>query len=269
MAEKPGSEVLFLDEGLAISEGNVEEGQKAVLYGPEVGRGESNPRKEQDALLFQEGLAQTGPGTTAEVIISDSEGESTGIISLIQRDQDIADYVGYGSQGEASASGPISDEMLDVGTTSFLLYEDTRSEERYFGFFHDEYNEGTNHGGRIAWEISGLPDGTTTVIEDDPVDSDTEYYDLSPPDGEVSHQWGDPNTDGSAFGKDDEGEVNESPNTGFTEDELSETTVTFSVIEREVVRDRDLPSQIRFVGDDGTTVSRDYDGTNTEIEITF
>ena len=273
MAENPGSEVLFLDEDgeLAISSGSVSTGEDVVLYGPDIARGGSNPSVDQDALLISDSQAQTGPGITAKVVISDSQGESEGTVVLTTRDQDPADYCGYGSAGNNAVSGSISDEILEVGVTSFLLYVDDTTGERFFGFFHDKYSESDgNFGGEVDWDVSGIPDGASTVVEDDP-ESDTpvDSYDLSS--GHIENEWGDPNTDGVLIGTDDNGSVNDAPSNGFTAGELDGVTVTFDCVKFGPYPPDDggPPEKIRFVGDEGTTVERSWDGTNTSVQITF
>lgn len=251
MAEKPGSDILFLDEDLAISEGIAKKDGKVVLYTPNLGRGGSAPSPDQDALLFQDGMAQTGPGITAEVVISDSKGESTGTITLTQRAQTIEDYCGYGSAGYASVSGPISDELLEVGVTSFILYENTNTGDRSFGFFHDKYDQNGGQNGEITYDIDGIPSGSSMVVRDDNPGNDS--YTFNPPTATADHQWIEPNTDGLAIGK-------------FTAEELAGVTVTFDVA---YYGDPNPPTTIRFIGDEGATVERAYDGTNTTVEITF
>lgn len=254
MAENPGSEVLFLDDGLAISEGSVSAGGDVVLYGPEVGRGESTPAPDQDALMIQDGVAQTGPGLTAEVVISDSQGETSGPLTLISRDSTVEDYCGYDTSPN-SCIGPITDEMLSVNYTSFLLYENANTGELSFGWIHDEVESGG--GGQIYFDVDGLPDGTTTVVEDDPGDQFADQYDLTPPTGHIENNWGDGNTDGVIMGK-------------FTSEELSGVTVTAEVSTyRDGNNGEAPPDYVRFIGDDGTSVERPYDGTNTTVEITF
>jgi hypothetical protein len=254
MAENPGSRVLFLndDRSLAISEsGGRSVGNQVVLYGPDVARGPSAPTAEQDALLISETVAQTGPGTTAEVIIRDSQGESKGTITLTQRDMTIEDYCGYGSAGYASVSGPISDELLELGVTSFILYENTNTGDRSFGWFHDKYDQNGGQDGDITYSVSGVPSGSSMVVRDDDPGNDT--YSFNPPDATAEHHWSEPNTDGLAIGK-------------FTASELDGVTVTFNVT---AYGGSNQPTKIRFIGDEGATVERAYDGTNTEVEITF
>lgn len=64
MPEQPGSQCLILGGGLAISSGRVPQNSDVVLYSSDVGRGVSSLSKGQEALLFQEGKAQTGPQKT-------------------------------------------------------------------------------------------------------------------------------------------------------------------------------------------------------------
>jgi hypothetical protein len=265
MVEEPGSQVLFLNDAreLAISESSGRSpGNQVVLYGGGVARGLSSPAVKQDALLISGNAAQTGPAT-ARVTISDSQGESKGTVTLTQRAMDIADYCGYGAAGKSAVSGDISDELLEVGVTSFLLYENTNTGDRFFGFFHDAYDPGAGHGGTIHWDISGIPDTAATVVEDDP-DHNQDVYDFA--NNTITHQWSDPNTDGVAIGTDADGSVNDAPSSGFSPSTLDGVTVTFDVSE---YSGGDPPTNVRFIGDDGTTVERAYDGTNTTVEITF
>lgn len=259
MAEQPGEDILFLDDGLAISSGSVGVGQDVVLYGPDIARGGSSPAVEDDALLIQEGIAQTGPGTTAEITISDSQGSETGTITLTARSKTVEEYCNFDNSGDYSAMiGDISDEMLEIGVTSFLVYENTNTGDRSLGFVHDRYVDGeTSQGGRVSMDIDGLPDSAEyVVLDDDPAQGGNDSYTLNPPSGSADHQWSDPNTDGVMIGK-------------FNAQELEGNTITFTVTSKGSDGDGDSPDTVRFIGDEGTTVSRPYDGTNTVVEITF
>lgn len=255
MPEQPGDDALLLSDSLAISQSvGIAEGEEITLYSPQFGRASSNPQQAGDALIVGDGVAQAGPQSTANITIRDSQGESTGTITLTQRDMTIEDYCGYRSAGDASVSGPISDEMLEVGVTSFLVYENTNTGDRSFGWFHDKHGSGLGQGGEVDMDISGLPESSSMVVRDD--DTGNDSYTMNPPDAFADHQWSDPNTDGLAIGK-------------FTADELQGVSVTFDVQRYTDRNGYGPPSKIRFIGDEGTTVERSYDGTNTQIEIQF
>lgn len=249
---KPGDNVTIVDSETSISPSNSEvKGEQSVMYGDGLARGGSNtPRAGDTGLLTSPDTIQGAFGTPAQVTIRDSNGESTGEVSLITRDMTIEDYCGYGSEGNASVSGPISDEMLELGVTSFLVYENSSTKDRSFGFFHDEYISGGGQDGDIQWGVTGLPDSATTAVEDDP-DSNSDVYDLA--NGVITHQWWDPNTDGVALGT-------------FTKQDLVGVETTFAVTK---YAGNQPPTKVRFIGDNGTTVERPYDGTNTEVTIRF
>lgn len=256
MAEAPGEDTLLLSSSVALSGGRIQQGGQVMLYTEDFGRGASSAAVGDDALLIREGKAQAGPASSAQITISDSQGEDSGQIILTTRDMTVEDYCGYGSEGGSAVSGPISDEMLEVGVTSFLVYENESTGERSFGFFHDKYDDsGNQFGGNVDMAISGLPDNADWAVQDDPPEKN-DSYSLNPPDAYADQQWSEPNTDGLAIGK-------------FTPSELQGVTITFDVDTYSSRNGSGPPSKIRFIGDEGTTVERPYDGTNTTITIEF
>lgn len=249
-----------------------EEGEQILLGAPDqndfvYADGELVSDRGQSSLAYIEGIGLGG--LAAQVTIRDSQGETSGDIVLISRDMSVVDYVEFDSgPTDAAATGPISDEMLDLDYTSFLLYEDGDG-ELFFGLFHDEYNTETEDFGMgdVQWDLTGLPDPIDTVIEDDEAAGHSDEYPLSPPTGAIKHGWGPPNTDGVIYGVSDEGGLAQEPVTGFSREDLTNVTITFSCTSF-VPGDGEL-EYVRFIGDGGTSVVREWDGTNTEVEIQF
>jgi hypothetical protein len=97
----------------------------------------------------------------------------------------------YGYPGGAARSNT----GLEQSDTSLLfLYEDERGKVSLV-MIHDA-NDGS--GGRAVFDFSGVPNGTTFVVQDDPSDGS---YGITLPGGTatVSWRWDDVNTDGGAL----------------------------------------------------------------------
>lgn len=237
----------IFDEGEAVEIG--EQGEHDALYAD----GDPVPDTGRSTLVFEEGTGLGGEAAT--VTISDSNGKSTGDVVIIERDQTIEDYYGFDDSGDsASAEGPINN-FLELRKTTFYVYKNQSTGEYSFGYVHDVFRpDERDTGGRVDFDVSGLPQNTSHVVQDDPP-SGNDSYSFNPPNGTIDQQWGDRNTDGIALGK-------------FTTSDLDGTTVTFDVtLHKERVGFK--PDTVKFAGDGGTTVERPYDGTNTVVEIKF
>lgn len=194
-------------------------------------------------------------GVTAEIEITDSLGSSTGTITLFSRADTVENFYDFTNNDDFfAAQGEIND-YLEVGYTTFFVFENTNTGERSFGFVHDKAGtDNQERGGEVDMDVTNLPSGASFAVRDDDPGNDT--YSMNPPDAFIDHQWGGNDTDGVAIGK-------------FTESELQGITVTFDVVRHTDRNGNGPPHTIRFVGDGGTTVERSYDGTNTKVNITF
>lgn len=204
----------------------------------------------KSAYVFESG---TGiGGESAKITISDSFGEEEADVNIIERSESIEEYYNYG-ETDAAAEGQIQ-EYTKLRYTTFLIFKNGNTDEYSFGFVHDTYRpDNSDCGGDIDIEMDGLPDGANMVVRDDDPGNDTYYW--SPPTGTAEHIWGGVNTDGLMIGK-------------FTASELSGVTVTFDVVKHQT-NSGYVPETIRFAGDDGTTIERDYDDTYTTITMDF
>lgn len=237
----------IFDRGEEIQIGS--QGEHDVLYAD----GDPVPDTGQSTLVFEEGTGLGGD--QAKVVISDSQGESEGDVSIIERSQTVEDYYGYAETDSQSAEGDIN-FFLELRKSTFYIFKNQSTAEYSFGWVHDVYRpQEQDTGGDITIVMSGLPGSSSYVVRDDNPINDS--YSLNPPDGSIAHLWDGENTDGVAIGK-------------FDATELQGVTVTFDVTQYEYDRDGEhRPEDIKFAGDDGTTVERAYDGTNSTIEITF
>jgi hypothetical protein len=103
--------------------------------------------------------------------------------------QDVASFYGYPGGAARSDTG------LEQPDTSLLfLYED-RNGRVSLVMIHDA-NDGS--GGQVVFDFSGIPNGTTFVVQDDPGEAS---YVITQPGGTaaVRWQWNDVNTDGGAL----------------------------------------------------------------------
>lgn len=215
--------------------------------------GDPVPNSGGSAYVFESGVGFGG--ATAEIEITDSQGSETGTITLFERAESVENFYDFQDTADFSAAQGEINDYLEVGVTTFFVFENTNTGERSFGFVHDKADlNSSGQGGDIHFSMSNLPPGASFAVRDD--DPGNDSYSMSPPSASVQHIWSSPNTDGLAIGK-------------FTESELSGETITFDVTQYNTGNGGNRPDTIRFVGDGGTTVERAYDGTNTKVNITF
>lgn len=215
--------------------------------------GEAVPNTGEGELLFESGTAVGG--IISEVLISDSQGETEGQVVTFSRSKTVESFYDFETGSNYSAATGEINDYMDVGYTTFFVFENSDTGELSFGFCHDQLDQdSTEQGGEVDFSISGLPDGGSFVVRDDDPGNDT--YSYNGDTATADQQWGSPNTDGLAIGK-------------WTQSELAGSTVTFDVTRHTDGNGDGPPHTVRFAGDSGTTVSRSYDGTNTSIQITF
>lgn len=218
--------------------------------------GDPVPNSGKSPYVFESGTGLGGQ--EAEIEITDSQGSTTGNITLFSRAEQVEDFYDFEriENQYSAATGEIND-FLQQRYTTFFVFENTNTGEWSFGFVHDVLTDtDTGNGGIVDFSISNLPTGSSFVVQDDPGEED-DFYNVSGSSAEVRHEWGRVNTDGAVVGR-------------FDPANLNGTTVTFDVTRHEQDQDGDGPPHtIQFVGDGGTTVQRSYDGTNTKVNITF
>lgn len=216
--------------------------------------GEPVPNNGRSGFVFETGTGMGGE--TTQVTVTDSLGEESGDVAILSRSETVEDYYGY-TEDETSATGDINN-FAERDKTTFFVFQNSNTGEYSIGFVHDRLDTDiSENGGDVHFDTSGFPSGGSFHVTDDPnsVNPDTDVYNYN---GSITHEWGGKNTDGVVIGK-------------FTAAELEGVSIFFEVTTyaSEPSNGFGPPSTIRFAGDAGTTIDREYDGTNSIIEIQF
>lgn len=137
-----------------------------------------------------------GPGGLT-VTISDNQGETTGGIEPVEAAMSVEDYCGYDS-GKQSMVGPIEDQT-QPGVATYMIYRNSNTGDHSIVAVYGQDGD-PNAGGTLHLDHSGLPSGTSWLVQDDPDGVGPDSYSLSPPTADSDNAWGN-NTDGFALGR--------------------------------------------------------------------
>lgn len=151
--------------------------------------GEPVPDTGISTLVFEEG---TGIGGVEgiQVTISDTQGETTGTVQVVEKAKDVVEYYHGSSTTGSNAGSEFRNDFSEDGTTVFLVYRNANTGEyTIVCHYASDLDEHASH--------DGIPSGGSFVIRDD----DSDSYSISPPTASTAHSYGVPNNDGFGIGR--------------------------------------------------------------------